>query len=103
MLYSFFFNKKEVYTYSKFVSQVKREALSCPSELLRGVYPRCICVKLASPDKMETPRASHSQLSLLGLPGRFGDAPCQQSWRSSACVQGQGSKYLPMMTQSQTE
>lgn len=82
----FFFNKKELYPYSKFVSQIKREALSCPSELLCGVYPRRMCVKLASLDKRETPRASHSQLSLLGLPGRFGDAPCQQSWQSSACV-----------------
>lgn len=34
----FFFNKKELYPYSKFVSQIKREALSYPSELLKGCW-----------------------------------------------------------------
>lgn len=65
--------------------------------------PRHICVKLASPDMIETLWATYSQLSVRGLPGCFSDSLCQQRRQSSACVQGQGSEYLPIMTQSQTD
>lgn len=95
-VFFFFFNKKELYTYPKFVSQIKREALSCPSELLCGVYPRHMCVKLTSPDKMETPRARYSQLSLLGLLATSVMLPVSRDGGAGLLYRDKGQNIYPL-------